>query len=423
MSTALAIAATTAVLKSLLDNRFSDPVVAASFGASGRPQVTVLPPDAVIPANTQLEDETLNLFLYQVTPNVGWRNVGLPSRDDQGERVTNPPLALDLHYLLTAYGNEPFHAEMILGYGVQLLHEISILTRGAIRTALQGLPPASQVLATAELADQVEQIKLSPTGMSSEEISRLWSAFQTHYRPTAAYYASVVLIESRRPAKSALPVRDRRLLVLPFNRPVIETVAPQMALITDLMTLQGQNLKGEIVRVRFGAGTLATPDLTTITNTQLTIALPTGLLAGVNTVQVVHLLDFGTGSPSEPHRGFESNVAAFVLRPQITTVLPPPPALLTIARGSSLALSVTPPIGREQRVAVLLGDRAILVPARPPSDPSTATSFNCPIPNDFPIGVYLLRVQVDGAESPLDVDQNSASPTFNQYIGPRVQVT
>jgi hypothetical protein len=35
---------------------------------------------------------------------------------------------------------------------------------------------------------------------------------------------------------------------------------------------------------------------------------------------------------------------------------------------------------------------------------------------------YLLRVQVDGAESPLTVDTDPDSPTFNQYIEPRVTI-
>ena len=48
----------------------------------------------------------LNFFLYQVTPNLGWRNADLPSRENGGSRTTYPPLALDLHYLLTAYGSQ-----------------------------------------------------------------------------------------------------------------------------------------------------------------------------------------------------------------------------------------------------------------------------------------------------------------------------
>ena len=81
------------------------------------------------------------------------------------------PLALNLHYLLTAYGALELHSEILLGYGMQLLHETPVLTRQGVRTALapptpvashSGLPPELQALFTSELAEQVEQITISP---------------------------------------------------------------------------------------------------------------------------------------------------------------------------------------------------------------------------------------------------------------------
>ena len=36
---------------------------------------------------------------------------------------------------------------------------------------------------------------------------------------------------------------------------------------------------------------------------------------------------------------------------------------------------------------------------------------------------FVARVQVDGAQSPLVVDTNPASPNFDKYIGPIVTVT
>jgi len=135
-------------------------------------------------------------------------------------------------------------------------------------------------------------------------------------------------------------------------------------------------------------------------------------------VQVVQQLKLGTPPTPHPGAGFESNVAAFVLAPRITTVPP-----MSAARGTTLSLSVTPPIGREQRVVLLVGDHPITLPARALTDPPTATSLGFSIPDNFPTGVFLLRVQVDGAESPLEVDTNPASPTFNQYIGPKVTIT
>ena len=160
MSNALAIAGVTAVLKDLLNNGLIDHNVTGAVG--GNVTVTALPPDRVVAPGAQ-EGNQLNLFLHQVTPNAGWRNAGLPSRDERGERLTNPPLALDLHYLLTAYGAEDLHAEILLGYAMQLLHETPILSRQAIRTALVPspvsatiLPPALRALSSADLAEQAE---------------------------------------------------------------------------------------------------------------------------------------------------------------------------------------------------------------------------------------------------------------------------
>src|SRR5215813_1058101 len=127
----------------------------------------------------------------------------LPSRSAvTGERLSNAPLALDLHYVLTAYGKADFQAEILLGYAMHLLHERPVLDRAAIRRALNPspldvsmLPPAFQALTASDLADQVELIKITPATMSSDDMSKLWAAIQSHYRPSSAYQVSVVLIE------------------------------------------------------------------------------------------------------------------------------------------------------------------------------------------------------------------------------------
>jgi Pvc16 N-terminal domain/IPT/TIG domain len=425
MSNALAIAAVSAVIKNLLENGLIQQGIASSIGDA--PLITLLAPELENGGSGAQVKDRLNLFLYQTTPNPGWRNVGSPSRNSRGEDLTNPPLAVDLHYLLTAYSPEAFHAEIMLGYAMQLLHEIPVLTREAIRTVLRNLVSsenaAERALATVDLADQVEQIKITPQTMNTEEISKLWSALQTPYRPTAVYQVSVVLIIGQRSTKSALPVRDRKLIALPFQRPQIAAVFPQVLLAGQTLTLQGQNLNADSVRVNFGTVPAIAPNPSAIKATQIQVQLPPGLQAGVNTVQVAHLLDFQTGSPSEPHRGVESNVVAFMLAPRITTMPTFPLAVVQVAQGETLTLDLDPAIGRNQRVIVLLGDRAIPLPPRPATDPDTTTTLRVSIPAAFPKGIYLLRVRVDGAESPLEVDQAPSSPTFNQYIEPRIEIT
>src|SRR5262249_10829045 len=138
MSSALAIAGVTAVIKDLLDNGLIDqmiPVLGTQF------KTTALPPDMITLGTDQ--SPQLNLFMWQATPNAAWRNMGYPSRDSRGNRISNPSLALDLHYLLSAYGSTDLQAEILLGYAMQLLHETPVLARDAIRKALN--PPGPPV--------------------------------------------------------------------------------------------------------------------------------------------------------------------------------------------------------------------------------------------------------------------------------------
>lgn len=402
MSNALAIGAVTAVLQNLLENGLVQQGIATSLG--GQPEVTVVSP-SLESANGSAPKDRLNLFLYQTTPNSGWRNVGMPSRNSEGDRVSNPPLALDLHYLLTAYSQEAIHAEIMLAYAMQLLHEIPYLPRDKIRSILRDFGsnsrPAFKALTQADLADQVEQIKITPMAMSIEEMSKLWSAIQTQYRPTAAYQASVVLIERSRSFKTALPVLERRLLALPYRSIVLTEVQPQLVTAGSVLTLRGQNLRAEQVRVQVGS-VLVTPS--SLSDREIQIAVPSNSQAGIITVQVVHLLDLGE---SGLRRGFESNILPFVLRPRIVSVeLPDDMA----AGRAEVRLTVDPPIAPSQRVTLLLNQQNSENPAAYSALLDKRETDQRQIV--FPLigikpGRYLVRIQVDGAESQPEVDASN----------------
>ena len=206
MSTALAIGATSAVLRNVLDNGLIDAVSAVGVPV----KVTVKAPDLINLEDPQFTPQ-LNLFLYRVSTNPGWRNADLPSRDSGGRRITNPPLGLDLHYLLTAYGREDLHAEILLGYGMHLLHERPFLDRPSIRKALTLspldpaiLPDAFQSPPNAGLAEQLEMLKITWEPMDTEAMSKLWSAVQSHYRARRTRSA---WCSSRRRARRAIRCR------------------------------------------------------------------------------------------------------------------------------------------------------------------------------------------------------------------------
>jgi hypothetical protein len=427
VSNALAIAATTAVIKNLLERWLAS----ANLSAINSATVSVLPPDRL--RTGEGETSQLNLFMYHAVPNAGWRNVNLPAYNSQGERGNNPPLGVDLHYLMSAYGSADYASEILLGLGMQLLHEIPILTQDLIRrtfTASEGgsLSDVLQLLSNTGIAEQLETIKISPMTLNTEEMSRLWSAFQVPYRPTAAYQVSVLLIESRRSFKAALPVRQPQIYVLPFRQPVIETVEPQILapVAAATLTLRGINLKADNTVVRFGAGGERPPGAETYTDTEIQVGLPSTVQAGINTVQVIQRLLIG-----EPtlHNGFESNVMAFTLRPAVSkrTVdgsevynieLTNVQGTGTTPRSGIAVVGVTPAVGQKQEVLLLLNelnppaDRAaraytFAAPSRDrPPNPPTSESIRIPIQRVLP-GTYLVRVRVGGAESLLDLDANN----------------
>lgn len=437
MSNALAIGAVSAVLKDLLNNGVIEHDLASAVGAVN---ISTRAPD-LVPTGAN-DPAQLVLFLYRVNQNQGWRNSNLPSRNDRGERTSNPPLALDLHYLLIAHGAAEFQAEILLGYAMQLLHENPVLGRDAIRRALalpapisgSVLPPAFQALAAADLADQFEAIRVTPEPLALEELAKIWPAIQGHYRLTTAYHVSTVLIESQKSARSALPVRKPKLYVLPFVRPTIESVAADVALGADIrltagstLLIRGADLRGPITRVRVGEA-LAPPPTLDISERQIKLPLLglAGLRAGATGAQVVH--DVPMGEPETAHRGTESNVVAFVLHPLVNGA----PALSAVEstseNGVSFVSAITtvtfnPPVGRNQRVQVLLNE------LNPVGSVARAYSFGAPSNNGianpdqpetttvgFPVrrvvaGTYLVRVVVDGAESPLASD---GSGNYNQ---------
>ena len=253
----------------------------------------------------------------------------------------------------------------------------------------------------ADLADQIEQIKLTPQAMNTEELSKLWSALQARYRPSAAYVASVVLIQDTAPVPAAIPVRQPVVTVTPFRRPFVAELEPQAVLAGGTLAIKGFNLKGAGTVVSFGASAVS---VSPASDERIDVSPPASLRAGVNTVQVLH--EVSLGKPPTPHEGagFESNVVAFVLAPRITTAPP-----LTAARGATLALEVTPPVASDQRVVLLIGDQALPLPARPAADPPAST-LSFPIPASLTPGAFLLRVQVDGAQSLLEVDTGHGQP-------------
>jgi hypothetical protein len=403
MSNYLAVATVTATLQRELQSAIGVDVPGAT--------ATTVRPDA---PGHGVPDVGVNIFLYEIAPNAAVRNRDLPARSGNGQTaVQRPAVALDLHYLLSFYGEDDLGAQRVLGSAVRHLHSQPLLTRKMIQDAVQ----AHSFLASSNLADAVDSVRFSPLSLSLEELSKLWSVFfQTAYVLSAAYRASLVFIEEELTPITALPVRERQVFVVPFQQPFIENVDPQIVATGATLTIRGQNLRGDVTKIKFGEA-LVSPPSADISNEQIKVALPATLQPGVRTAQVIQDFDFKTGIPSnEPHRGFASNVAPFILQPKIMTAPIP-----DTNAGDTLTLTLAPSVDRKQSVELLLNsdtDNYVIPRIRQPTDPPTATSFDFGIPATAATHEYFVRVRVDGAESALEVDTNTL-----EYKGPKVKIT
>jgi len=433
MSTALAIAGVTAVLRDLLNDGLVNHNATGVLGSTV--SVSVLPPDRVVPANGS-EASQLNLFLYQVTPNAGWSNERLPAVDGSGRvRLSNPLLALNLHYLLSAYGGSDLHPEILLGYAMQILHENPVVTRQALRTALSpspevgvDLPPALRALADCGLADQIEQLRITPERLNTEEMSKLWTATQSHYRPTAAYQVTVVLIEPSRPAHAPLPVltrgpvdpatnRERGVIVEPSlipPVPMLDAVEPPgkqpVVRLGETVDLQGHHLDGTGRQVVLSNARFEVEETLSAVGSsepaRVQFVIPTARAADfpVGVYQVsARVVRPGETGPRETNR------FAFVLAPQLTN-LP-----LSVARDGggtvSFTLDFVPELRKGQTVLLLLGQQEIT--PEPFTAPTDALDFSIA---NAPPGKHLARLRIDGIDSPI-IDRGTSPPVFfNQRI-------
>lgn len=405
MSNFLAIATVTAALKRVLQDAATQAVAGATV-RPGRPEA---------PSNGGAQAPGIDLYLYQVTPDAARRNDDLPTRRPDGSLVQRPKVALDLHYLLAFRGDESaLEPQRLLGNAARALHASPVITSTLIALAQADFA----FLATSDLADAVELVKLTPLSLSLEELSKLWSVFfQIPYNLSVAYLATVVVIEGDESAQAALPVLERRLYVHPFQNAFIAEVASalgpgQPILGGGTLVLRGRQLRRDPMRVVV-RGVAVEPSAASDGEVRVPLTTPPfppgALRAGVQGVSVVHPLLMGM--PAVEHAGFESNVAAFVLRPRIVASAAP--------TSTQVNLTVDPEVGKGQRAVLLLN--------RLPGFPSSSHVFtNPPAPADtstltfvvagVAAGDYFVRVQVDGAESPVVLD------ALNPAFGPKVSV-
>jgi hypothetical protein len=323
MSNSRAVGAVSSTLKTLLADRIDIP-----------PMLLVQPPVTIgIPPEDpdMVAGPLVNLFLYRICENAALQNQPLPGR---GERsgFDHPPLALDLHYLLTAYGatkdpagpkfEDEIMAHYLLGSAMRILHDYPIVT------------PQLDTKGGAQVLDPVlvgarESIKLTLQPISLEDLSKVWTALSRPFRAAAAYEVTVVQIEAEVGEQYSQPVGPG-----PISGPQVRAVTGLTPTITaihaarrvdalaragDTLVLDGDGLLGDETRADI-AGFAGIGQITSARSDRLTLVVPDDprLQPGILDLTVSHGVTFGV--PPARRNAFKSNSVAFMLVPRVDTV-------------------------------------------------------------------------------------------------------
>jgi len=370
-------------------------------------------------SNSEAPSNRLNVFLYRITPNIGYRNANLPTYNQGGELVRSPLISIDLHYLLTAYGaqNDDLMAHQILASAMRIMEENAILTKKVIRDTVATVSKLTFGDRSSDLADQIENIRLSFSNISIEELSNIWSSSQTNYRLSATYQASVVLLESTSQPKIAPVVRDRMLYVLPITESFIESIEPQIVEYGPKAKIRiiGRNLKADAVRVYIDNISFAPGEQDTVNPDRISMKIPEGLPVGLRQVRVVQPMMMGL-PPKEHETAFSSNTVPFILCPSIVSLSPQ-----KIMPGNDLTVRFLPPAKPADDVSILIGNKIISVPKRLENTPPIQ-EVTVKIPEDTKPDRYIVRIRINNTDSLTKQDDNPDSQTYGQFVLPAVEV-
>lgn len=343
------------------------------------------------------DGKRLNLFLYHVQECPHLKNQDLPGAAHPAE-YGHPPLALDLHYLVTAYAEsdegDQVEAHQVLGDAMRVLHDHSYLLGDVLDPSLEGA---------------VERAKVTLEPLTVEDVTKIYVALSTPYRLSVGYKVTIVQIQSRiqRSAPGLVaesPSGGARIVVAPIRRPRVDDVRVirqgdatnrervAYGRIGDRLVLKGQNLFGDL-RLLMNEVDFTASILSKGAN-RLEATIPDNAALQPGPIAVRVAADVLLGDPPVPHRGASSNLSAFVLIPHVTAMTVTPPAI----PGDPAVLDIhgTRLFEDNKECMTLVGDRVV-------SSSAYTTHLTGHIvlaaPTGLPAGTYQVRVRVSGAES------------------------
>lgn len=274
--TFVAVGEVTKAIVKLLTSKLNKPPL-LDLDGDAKVRVTSVPPD-----DERVDDDNgVNLFLYRVAESPFMKNVDWRGDQLNPQVVKRPPLALTLHYLLTAYAKksdstalEDITAHKILGNAMAIIHNYPILNDihdGDFDANID------DHLAS-ELRHSFEKIKIALSSTPMEEIVKLiWTGPTSAYRLSVPYEVSLLQIAPMVPVKPPEPpVQKLDLEVRTIDGPKVASIEPSTGPVGTQVTIKGSGFKakGLPTSVTIGETIMTENDLERFSSEEIILKIP-----------------------------------------------------------------------------------------------------------------------------------------------------
>ena len=145
------------------------------------------------PSDAAGKDVRLTLYLYSVIETPSLKNE--PRQFMTAKEARQPPLFLDLYFMLTCYpkgeddlDKRSHEDRQVLGWAMRVFYDNGILKGSVLKGDLEGTG---------------EELRLSLNPINLEDLTRIWSVFpDTPYRTSVSYLVTPASVQSLRTASS-----------------------------------------------------------------------------------------------------------------------------------------------------------------------------------------------------------------------------
>lgn len=225
------------------------------------------------PGDSSGHNKRINLFLYRLLENPHLSNRDWLPKKGTVNQLVNPPLALNLFYLMTPFA--PIDAQTgladahgLLGEAMRVIYENPILPQLYLETGLQE-----------------GEVKVTLLPLDLEQLSKIWTALNKDFRLSVAYEVSYVEV----PAKQERPLPKRVAQIdldvrAPYRPPVLEAMSPVSGPVGTPLQFTGLSLRGWKATVLVG-GQVAAVDQMLFEDQSFAALVPAGLTPGVYEVE------------------------------------------------------------------------------------------------------------------------------------------